>query len=110
MKALSTPLCACLALVLGCLVWVGGITWAIMYFLGLSAFAGWCIAGSLGASAAVAVTFIVYEMKHAVEWSELDEPADIERSTGTSHLGTSLGTGSLPEGAAPSFQVPNKSC
>lgn len=109
MKRLSPSLFACLMVVAACLAWVGGITWAITYFLGLSALVGWCIAGSLGFSAVVAVTIILYEMRHAVELSEFDEPLDSERSPPASHRGASPGAGSLTDGASPSFQVTNKS-
>ena len=108
MKTQSPSLFACLLVGLACLAWVGGISWAIIYFLGLSATVGWCIVGSLGFSVIVAVTIILYEMRHAVEFSRLSEPIDTERPPVESPRGLSSGLGTLTEGGAPSFRVTNK--
>ena len=108
MKTPTPHLFACVLVAVACLAWVGGISWAIAYFLGLSAIVGWCIAGSLGFSAIVAVTIILYEMRHSLELSELEEPVDVERSSAGNHRGAPLGNSSLAEGAAASFRSPDK--
>ena len=108
MNTQKPHLFACALVVVACLAWVGGISWAITYFLGLSAVVGWCIAGSLGFSAIVAATIILYEMRHSLELSELEEPVDVQRSPAGNHRGAPLGSGSLAEGAAASFRLPDK--
>ena len=102
----STPsMFACSVLVAACLVWVGGISLAITYFLGLSWNAGWWIAGSLGVSFSIAVTVILHEMRHAVDLSEMEEPAGVQRLPSASQRGPLLGSSSRPETLASSFRV-----
>lgn len=67
MKKASPSIAACLVFVASALVWIGGVSLALVYLLGLSETAGWWIAGSLGFSTVVAITVILYEMRHAVE-------------------------------------------
>lgn len=107
MRPLTPSMFACSVLAAACLAWVGGISLAITYFLGLSWTVGWWIAGSLCFSFSVAVTVILHEMRHAVDLSELEKPVDVQQLPAAPQRGPSLGSGSLPETLAPSFRVPH---
>ena len=56
-----------LVIVASTVLWIAGVSLALVYFLGLSATAGWWIAGLLGFSSVVAMAVILHEMRHAVE-------------------------------------------
>ncbi len=78
MKPVFPSIAASFIIGASCLVWVGGITMALVIGLGLSNTAGWIIAGSLGFSSIVAVTIILYEMRHAVAVPDSVEFANLE--------------------------------
>lgn len=63
----------CLIVGISCLAWVGGISAALVYFLDLTHAVGWAIASTLGVSSTVAVTLILYEIRHA---SDLPDGSD----------------------------------
>lgn len=75
MRAFTISLTTCLAVIFSCLLWIGGISWAVVALLGLSAVAGWVIAGTLGALAVAAIGILLYEMRHAID---LPDDVDLE--------------------------------
>lgn len=62
-------------MVVSCLVWTGAITVALMHYFVLPAAVGWIIAGILGFLATLAVTFILYGMRHAAVLTDHGDPA-----------------------------------
>lgn len=58
---------ACAVFLTSAIMWILGISWILVHFLGLSQGSGWLIAGSLGISCMVAVGVIWYEMRHSAE-------------------------------------------
>jgi hypothetical protein len=68
---------------------------------------GWLIAGTLGFSSTLAITIILYEMRHAVEYEELVEQVELVAKPATNPRGASMGPTPLPGQVSPSFQVPN---
>jgi hypothetical protein len=105
MKTHSPSLAACFVVGASCLAWIGGISLAMVYFLGLSSTVGWIIAGSLGFSSIVAVTIILYEMRHAVEMPDGTDHADIEGPPVSIHWGPPMGATPVPRNASPAFRV-----
>lgn len=75
MRAFSISLTTCLAVIFSCLLWIGGISWIVVAVLGLSATAGWVIAGTLGAIAVAAIGILLYEVRHAID---LPDDVDLE--------------------------------
>jgi hypothetical protein len=67
MKTSSPSIITCLVVVVSTLAWIAGVSLALVYFLGLSDATGWWIAGTLGFSSVVAMTVILYELRHAVQ-------------------------------------------
>lgn len=78
---------------------------ALVYFMGLSSTVGWIIAGSLGFSSIVAVTIILYEMRHAVEMPDWSDHVDFEGPPVPMHWGSSMGTTPVSRSASPAFRV-----
>ncbi|MES2660038.1 MAG: hypothetical protein V4689_15560 [Verrucomicrobiota bacterium] len=77
----------------------------MVHFLGLSSMVGWILAGSLGFSSIVAVTIILYEMRHAIEMQDYSDVADFKDPPVSIHWGPSMGAAPVPRNAAPAFNV-----
>jgi hypothetical protein len=78
MKPILPPLAAYLTLAGACLVWIGGVSLALVYFLELSNTTGWIIAGVLGVSMTVAVSVIIHEMRHAIDLTGFVDPSEMD--------------------------------
>jgi hypothetical protein len=78
MKTISPPLAACVSLAVACLAWIGGVSWAMVHFLGLSSTLGWIIAGSLGFSLIAGLTLILYELNHAIDLRDYVDPEEFD--------------------------------
>jgi hypothetical protein len=72
-KVFSVSLTMSLAVLLSCLLWIGGISWVVVASLGLPASAGWLIASTLGTLAVAAIGLLIYEVRHAI-----DLPDDVD--------------------------------
>jgi hypothetical protein len=88
-----------------CLLWVGGISWLIVYAFGLSPEVGWIIVGALGFLAVVTVLLLTFEVRHAIE---VPDDADMEEvfprtvsSSGIPHPDVTV----LPVSPLPVFRV-----
>lgn len=110
MKTQSPSLAACVVVGVSCLAWVGGLTSALVYFLELSTSTGWLIASLLGFSSTVAITMIIYEMRHAVELPDGFDDAEFDKLLPVSHWGPSMGVTAVPKHAVPAFRVPGDIC
>jgi hypothetical protein len=69
---------ACVIVVLSCLAWVAGISWALFHFLALTPAAGWMLAAGLGFAITVAATVILYEMRHAIDLTDYMEATEFD--------------------------------
>ena len=72
-KGLSPSRTACLFLAVACLAWIGGISLALVYFLGLSDGIGWTIAGTLEVFCIVAAYVLLFEFRHAVDLTSIGD-------------------------------------
>ncbi|MGL4400522.1 MAG: hypothetical protein ACRCXD_11685 [Luteolibacter sp.] len=61
------------AVTCSCVLWISGISWAIVALFGLSLMTGWTIAAGLGILALVAVGVLSYEVRNAI-----DIPDDVD--------------------------------
>lgn len=61
-----------------CLAWIGTITFALVYCFDLSPTSAWLIAGSLGISATLAISVILYEIRNAIVLPEDADPAEFD--------------------------------
>lgn len=59
-----------------CVAWTGAITIALVTLLELSTETGWLIAAVLGGASIAAVSFILYELRHAMELPIEIDPVD----------------------------------
>jgi len=91
----SSSLVAAAVTTLACMAWIGGISYALVYFLGLSSLAGWIIAGVLGMVAVVVVGIFLFELHHAVDLTDCENPPEFENRPLPAH-----------RKAAPVVQVP----
>jgi hypothetical protein len=64
------------SVVISCFLWIGGVSWLVVHFLGLSPEVGWVVAGILVAFTVAAAFVISYEVRHAID---LPEDDDFER-------------------------------
>lgn len=78
MPRLSSSQVAAIVLVFACMAWIGAITFALIYFLGLSSFVGWMIAGSMGLIAATIIGVFLFELRHAVDLTDCDGHPEFE--------------------------------
>lgn len=62
-------------MVCSCILWIGGISWIIVGFLGFSAMTGWLVAVTLGVLAVAAIAILVHEVRHAID---LPDNLDLE--------------------------------
>jgi hypothetical protein len=72
-KVFPLSLMTSFAVTCSCVLWIGGISWAVVALFGLSAVTGWTIAGALGVLALVAVAVLSYEVRNAI-----DIPDDVD--------------------------------
>ncbi|MES2922223.1 MAG: hypothetical protein V4819_11790 [Verrucomicrobiota bacterium] len=79
MKTLSPSLTAWVIVILSCVGWIGGVSVAFVYLLGLSNTAGWIIAAALGFSTTMVIAIVVHEGKNAVDLTDYEELAEFER-------------------------------
>jgi len=68
---------ACAVVAGSSLIWISGITLALVRFLELSSTAGWVIAISLGISTMLTIAIIFYEMMHAIDLKDHEEFEEI---------------------------------
>jgi hypothetical protein len=61
------------SVLISCFFWIGGVSWLVVYFLGLSPEAGWAVVGLLTAFAVGAAFVVSYEVRHAIDLSEDDD-------------------------------------
>jgi hypothetical protein len=85
--------------------WVGGITLAVVQFLALSNETGWAIAGGLGLSTLAAVTFILFELRNAMELPDDVDPVDYLNRPVPSGWKSSVGSPPVAVHAAPAFRI-----
>lgn len=73
MESLIQTATAWLVVTGSCVLWIGGVTLTISYFFELSAQSSWAVASLLGAFTLLALLFIAYELRNALEL-----PNDVE--------------------------------
>ena len=78
MKKSFPSILTCLVVVTSILAWIAGVSVALVHCLGLSDVTGWWIAGSLGFTSVVAMTVILYEMRHAVPIDSVTDGTGLE--------------------------------
>lgn len=78
MKPILPPLASYFTLAGACLVWVIGVTLALVYFLNLSSTTGWMVAGLLGLSMTAALSIIIHEMRHAIDLTGYADPTEFD--------------------------------
>ena len=71
-----------------CLIWIAGVSWAVVHYLNLSDPVGWWIAASLGFSLLVSLAVIKHGVEHAVE-SESTDCDGVEEPAGFGSLSIS---------------------
>ncbi|MEO5716465.1 MAG: hypothetical protein ABIT37_23510 [Luteolibacter sp.] len=76
MKISSPSLAASAVVAVSCLAWTGAITLALMSLMELSTETGWQIAAFFGCSSIAAVSFILYELRNAMEMPNDVDPVD----------------------------------
>ena len=64
------------SVLISCFLWIGGVSWLVTHFLGLSPEAGWAVGGILVILAVAAAFVISHEVRHAID---LPEDDDLER-------------------------------
>jgi hypothetical protein len=62
-----------ISVLISCFLWIGGVSWLVVHFLGLSLEAGWAVVGFLVALAVAAAFVISYEVRHAIDLPEDDD-------------------------------------
>ncbi len=105
MKTASPSMTACVVVLVSCLAWIGGLSFALFHILELTPVTGWIIAGSLGFSAVAAVTAILYEMRHAVDLETYADPAEFNSIPIPAQWGGKGGSVPSPRVPAASFQM-----
>ena len=73
MKLNSMSLMTWFSVLISCFLWIGGVSWLAVHFLGLSPEAGWAVVGILITLAVVAAFVISYEVRHAIDLPEDDD-------------------------------------
>lgn len=94
-----------ISVLISCFLWIGGVSWLAMHFLGLSPEAGWTLVGILVVLAAAAAFVISYEVRHAID---LPEDDDLERVTHRPLSGPRISFASIaprPIDPAPAFRT-----
>jgi hypothetical protein len=74
----SSSLVAAIVTILACAAWIGGISYALVYFGGISAAAGWITAGALGLVAALVVGVFLFELRNAVDLTDCEDSPEFE--------------------------------
>jgi hypothetical protein len=76
MKLSSPSLAASAVVAVSCVAWTGAITFTLVNIMELSNETGWQIAAFFGFSSIAAVSFIIFELRNAMEMPEDVDPVD----------------------------------
>jgi hypothetical protein len=107
MKSSSPSISACIVVMASCLIWIAGITLLLIHIFGLSATAGWMVAGVIGFTSIAAVTAILYEMRHAIDLENYIDPCDFESVSLPSQWNVPSSPARLESMASPAFRIRN---
>ena len=108
MKFFPLSLLTCLAVLISCVAWIGGISWFLIHLLDLSITTGWIIVGVLSLLSVVATLILRHELLNAIELPDEVDLDHVAPGVGLSYGERPSHAPVMPVDAAPAFRVPSR--
>jgi hypothetical protein len=108
MKFFPTSLLTCLAVLISCVAWIGGISWFFIHLLDLPSTTGWIIVGVLSLLSAAAVLILRHEVLNAIELPDELDLDGVAPGVAHSYGERQSHAPVLPVDAAPAFRVSSR--